>query len=472
MIRRVNAPAGSDRRRVAIVLAGGTGSRVGLETPKQLLKIAGRSVLAHTLAVFENHPGIDEVVLMMAVGHLDAARAIVREEGFTKVAHVLEGAETRNATTERALAAVPHDDCDVLVHDAVRPFLSTRIIDDCIAALRTYEAVDVAIPSADTIIQVEDDVIESIPDRARLRRGQTPQGFHIGTIRRAYALAAQDDGFAATDDCGVVLRYLPGVDIGVVRGEDRNMKITDPIDLHIADKLFQLANSELPQQQGEDDYREALEGKVVVVFGGSYGIGADIAAFAAKHGASVHSFSRSATGTRVEDRRDVAEAAAAVDRIEGRVDFVVNTAGVLPRGELVDASEETIHSSIEVNYFGPIFIAQQFFPLLQRTRGSLLLFTSSSYTRGRAGYSLYSSAKAAVVNLTQALADEWSPHHVRVNAINPERTGTPMRTQAFGAEPAGSLLESGEVARRSVDVLISGSTGQIFDVRKHDPFLG
>ena len=89
-----------------------------------------------------------------------------------------------------------------------------------------------------------------------------------------------------------------------------------------------------------------------------------------------------------------------------------------------------------------MLIAQEFHPHLRATRGSLLYFTSSSYTRGRSGYSLYSSAKAAVVNLTQALADEWSGDGVRVNCINPERTGTPMRTKAFGEEPAGSLLES------------------------------
>ena len=111
----------------------------------------------------------------------------------------------------------------------------------------------------------------------------------------------------------------------------------------------------------------------------------------------------------------------------------------------------------------------QIYPYLRETRGGLLLFTSSSYTRGRSGYSLYSSAKAAAVNLTQALADEWAADQVRVNCINPERTATPMRTKAFGEEPAGSLLESEVVARASLDVMISGLTGHIVDIRKDDP---
>ena len=91
---------------------------------------------------------------------------------------------------------------------------------------------------------------------------------------------------------------------------------------------------------------------------------------------------------------------------------------------------------IGVNYIAPVQIARLGIGYLEQTKGQLLLFTSSSYTRGRAGYSLYSSSKAAVVNLTQALADEWRDLGVRVNCINPERTATPMRTKAFGVEPA------------------------------------
>ena len=103
---------------------------------------------------------------------------------------------------------------------------------------------------------------------------------------------------------------------------------------------------------------------------------------------------------------------------------------------------------------------------------SLLLFASSSYTRGRAGYSLYSSAKAAVVNLTQALADEWSELGVKVNCVNPERTQTPMRLRAFGVEPPGTLLSSMSVALTSIDVLVSELTGQVIDVRRIDPTAG
>lgn len=454
----------------AVILAGGVGARVGLHIPKQLIKIAGRTILEHTIAALNAHRDVDEVIVMMTPGHLDAVRAIVSTGGYAKVTHILEGAATRNGTTQHALEVIKDPRSKVLFHDAVRPLVSARIISECFAALDTFGAVDVAIPSADTIIEVsEDDIIREIPPRARLRRGQTPQAFRCDVITRAYDIAAQDDDFVATDDCTVVLRYLPDVPITVVAGEERNMKITDPIDVYIADKLFQLTSQPLPPTWTHSQYREAFTDRTLVVFGGSYGIGADIAALASEYGARVFAFSRSGTGTHVDRRADVAEAARTVLAETDRIDYVVNTAGVLPHGTLRSTSEETIYASTEINYLAPIFIAQEFLPHLELTGGSLLFFTSSSYTRGRGGYSLYSSAKAAVVNLTQALADEWASTGVKVNCINPERTATPMRTKAFGNEPTSTLLSSEEVARSSLATLVSGETGHIVDVRREDP---
>jgi len=465
-------PSGEQHlKNVAVLLAGGVGTRVGLSIPKQLIKIAGRPILEHTLVALNSHPMVDEIIIMMAPGHLDTVRAIVRGGGYAKVVDILEGAETRSHTTLRALERLGDEECNVLLHDAVRPLVTARIIKECFEALEVHEAVDVAIPSADTIVEVTlGGIISDIPDRASLRRGQTPQAFRASVIKRAYEMARQDPGFVATDDCTVVLRYLPDVPIHVVLGDERNMKVTEPIDVYLADKLFQLTSSDLAASGSDEDYRTALQGKTMVVFGGSYGIGADIAELARRHGAAVFVFSRSSTDTHVERRADVAAAARQVVEKTGRVDFVVNTAGVLPRGELLETSEETIYAATEINYLAPVFIAQEFHPHLKATGGSLLLFTSSSYTRGRSGYSLYSSAKAAVVNLTQALADEWAADRVRVNCINPERTATPMRTQAFGPEPVGSLLESMTVAQSSLDVLIADQTGHVVDLRKADPF--
>jgi 2-C-methyl-D-erythritol 4-phosphate cytidylyltransferase len=466
----------------AVVLAGGTGQRVGLSIPKQLLKIAGKAVIEHTLAIFEQAEGIDDVIVLMAPGYVADIEKIVAKAGLTKVNRVIEGGSTRNETTERAIAALGEglaegEDRNVLFHDAVRPLLSQRVIADCVAALDRYEAVDVAIPSADTIIVTrthgqDGEFITDVPDRSRLRRGQTPQAFRLSTIRRAYEVATGDPNFQATDDCSVVLKYLPDVPIYVVPGDEYNMKVTQPVDVFIADKLFQLASQTAPEQPGHATYRELLSGTTMVVFGGSYGIGADIAALAESYGATVYPLGRSTTGTHIEDPEHVDDALSRAYSETGRIDYVVNTAGVLRIGKLAETDNATIEEALKVNYLAPVQIARASHKYLAESRGQLLLYTSSSYTRGRAEYSLYSSTKAAMVNLTQALSDEWAADGIRVNCVNPERTATPMRTKAFGKEPEGSLLSSEAVARTSLDVLLSTLTGHVIDVRQQDPTKG
>ncbi|GAA1935531.1 bifunctional cytidylyltransferase/SDR family oxidoreductase [Streptomyces sodiiphilus] len=472
-------PQEARARTTAVVLAGGTGQRVGLAIPKQLIKIAGKAVIEHTLAVFEQSPDIDDILVLMAPGYVPDVERIVEKAGFGKVSRVLEGGATRNETTERAIAALGEglaegEDRHVLFHDAVRPLLSQRVVSDCVRALERYSAVDVAIPSADTIIVTrthgdDGEFITDVPDRSRLRRGQTPQAFRLSTIRRAYEIAAGDPHFQATDDCSVVLKYLPDVPIHVVPGDEFNMKVTQPVDVFIADKLFQLASTAAPGQADEAAYRELLTGRTLVVFGGSYGIGKDIADLAESYGARVYALGRSTTGTHVENPQDIDDALAKAYVDTGRIDYVVNTAGVLRIGRLAETDESAIEETLKVNYLAPVHIARSAHRYLAETGGQLLLYTSSSYTRGRAEYSLYSSTKAAVVNLTQALADEWAAEGIRVNCVNPERTATPMRTKAFGKEPAGSLLSSEEVARTSLDVLLSTLTGHVIDVRRQDP---
>lgn len=458
------------RGNTVALLAGGFGSRVGLDIPKQLITIAGSPILEHTLRVFHNHPDVDDIVVLMARGHLDAVRAMIAGGGYSKVTQLLEGADTRSATSLRAIEAIPHEDCKVLLHDAVRPLVTSRIVADCFRALDDYDAVDVAIPSADTIVEVTpESTIAAVPRRSVLRRGQTPQGFRLSTIREAYARATADPAFEATDDCTVVLRYLPDVPIFVVPGEERNLKVTEPIDIHLAETLFRLAGPHpVPARRDDAGYREALTGRTVVVFGGNHGIGADIARLAQEYGANVCSFSRSTTRTHVERREDVRKAKEEAVAMHGGVDYVVNAAGVLPPETLLGTSEETVVNATEVNYLAPVLIAQEFYPLLEERRGSLL-FTTGSSTRGRSGYSLDSSTTAAVVALTQALADEWAAAGVRVNCVNPEGPSTPMRTTAVGEVAPESLLAAAEVARASLDTLLGPATGHVVELRKADP---
>ena len=459
--------SGSRLRTVAVVLAGGTGSRVGLDRPKQLLKVAGRTVIEHTVEALHDSPDVDEIVIMMAADHLaEAEQLFVGDPRFAKVTRVLPGGADRNETTRAALPALGDEECNVLIHDAVRPLLPPTVVRACVEALQDYEAVDVAITSADTIIRVDDDgCIAEIPDRSLLRRGQTPQGFRLSTIRKAYELAARDPGFRATDDCGVVLRYLPDVAIYVVTGDELNMKVTYPIDLFLVDKLFQLG-SRAAEQHSPDELITALRGRTVAVFGGSSGIGADVVRLAEQCGCRVFSFSRSTTGTFIEQPDTVVKALAHVVAETGRIDAVVVSAALLSTGPLTALSADDVALQVGVNLLGPVTVAREAQRYLAESHGHLVLFTSSSYTRGRADYALYSATKAAVVNLAQALADEWSQDAIHVNVVNPERTRTPMRERAFGAEPEDTLLRSEGVALTVLDLLASDTTGQVIDVRR------
>jgi 2-C-methyl-D-erythritol 4-phosphate cytidylyltransferase len=241
-------------RTVAVVLAGGAGLRFGASTPKQLQVLGGRTLLEHCVAAFSEAPGVDEVLVVTAAGLTDAAGRQLA--GFGKLAGVIEGGVTRSDSTRSAigwLSGSSHDDrqsaardeadCNVLFHDAARPLVDQRIIADCVAALDSWQAVGVVVPTSDTIAQLAGGAFQRILARDSLARCQTPQGFRLSVISRAYELAAADPGFAATpptDDCGVVLRYLPDVPVGAVEGSDRNMKITYAADLAVAQALLDL----------------------------------------------------------------------------------------------------------------------------------------------------------------------------------------------------------------------------------------
>jgi 2-C-methyl-D-erythritol 4-phosphate cytidylyltransferase len=448
----------------AVILAGGVGTRVGLGIPKQFLKVAGKSLIEHTIGVFETSNHISEIVIMMNPEWIKEVEEIVARAHFTKVTRILPGGSTRNETTQLALDCFQDEDI-VLFHDAVRPLVDEQIISNCVELLRTHQAIDVVIPSADTLVEVDESgIIQDIPPRSNFRRGQTPQGFNAGVLKSAYALANQDSNFQATDDCSVVLKYRPDVKIATVAGSEYNMKVTEPIDLFLVDKLFQVSSLELDKRT-EQERRKALTGKVAVIFGGSEGIGSALSDSLIELGVTVRSFSRNTTDTDVADLSKVTDALDSTYAEFSRIDFVVNTAGILNIGKIAEQPLHEIDATIAINYVGAVNVARASHKYLSKSHGHLLLFTSSSHTRGRAEYSIYSSTKAAVVNLGQALADEWAEDSISVNVVNPERTSTPMRTKAFGDEDPNSLLTASDVAQSCIDVLTTKTTGHVIDVR-------
>lgn len=448
---------------IAVILAGGVGSRLGISIPKQFFKVAGKMVIEHTIDAFEINDSIDEIAIVTNNHYISNIEEMVIKNGWKKAKKILIGGKERYHSSLAAINAYSDfSDANLIFHDAARPLVSQRIINDVIKSMDTYNSVDVAINTADTIIEVENDIISSIPDRSKMRRGQTPQSFKQEVIAKAYQLALQDESFKATDDCGIVRKYLPEEKIFVVEGEETNMKLTYLEDTYLLDKLFQLRSVEVQNVKLNND---CLADKVLVVFGGSYGIGKSVVDLATSKGAKVYSFSRSENNIDISKMDDVNKALKDVFEKENKIDFIINTAGVLHKEPLASTSYKTISDSININYFGMINIAIASLPYLKDTKGQVLFFTSSSYTRGRAFYSIYSSTKAATVNFVQAISQEWESLGIKVNCINPERTQTPMRTKNFGFEPEGTLLKPETVALRCIQTLLSNYTGQVIDVR-------
>ncbi len=451
------------KRNIAIILAGGVGSRLGMSTPKQFFKVAGKMVVEHTVDVFERNPHIDEIAIVSNPILINDFENIVLRNKWHKVKKILKGGKERYDSSLSAIRAYDKEDVNLIFHDAVRPLVSQRIVNDVIKALKEHRAIDVAIPSADTIIEVDgDDYITSIPDRSRLRRGQTPQAFDRQLIADAYERALKDPQFRTTDDCGVVRRYTDEP-VYVVRGEESNMKLTYREDTYMLDKLFQLKNTEPTDIAHVND---VFRDKVAVVFGGSYGIGKHVVDMLQKNGARVFSFSRSENNIDVSRRDHVAHAMNEAHELAGHIDYVICTAGVLNKEPLATMDYTTIQTAVQTNYMGTVNVALEAYPYLKQTEGKLIFFTSSSYTRGRAFYSIYSSTKAAIVNFVQAVAQEWDGDGIKINCINPERTKTPMREKNFGIEPDDSLLMPERVAEATLQTLASDCTGQVIDVRR------
>ena len=223
---------------IAILLAGGSGSRFGADRPKQFLEVDGCTVLEHSIRAFHRSPLVDEMVIITRQDFVDEVKQIA--SAYPKVKRVRPGGKERYHSTLSALEICTGGDDLLLIHDAVRPLVSEAIIARCVEALARYDAVGVAVPSTDTIVRVDENecIVETLP-RAVLRNMQTPQGFRQEVLRQAFDLGLRDPNFAPTDDCGVVRTYLPHVPIRIVEGEVTNIKITYPADL---ERLQQIAN--------------------------------------------------------------------------------------------------------------------------------------------------------------------------------------------------------------------------------------
>jgi 2-C-methyl-D-erythritol 4-phosphate cytidylyltransferase len=234
---------------IVIIPAAGLGTRMSAagasrSKSKQFFELAGTPILVHTLRKFAECSQVDEIVVALRKNEAPGFQQQIDKEKFKKPVRIVEGGEHRQNSVANALAAISASDDDiVLIHDAVRPFVDNDTIISVIAAVKKYDAVIAGVPAVDTVKQVDRTadgavVIATVP-RERMVMAQTPQGFRFGLLKKAFD-EAMADGFMGTDEASLIERS--GGTVHVVMGSPRNMKITTPADLELAEFFLSQEN--------------------------------------------------------------------------------------------------------------------------------------------------------------------------------------------------------------------------------------
>ena len=228
-----------------VILAGGIGSRMGGDKPKQYLNVKGKPIIVYTIEKFFSVPEFEKIIVLCPkkwVEHtknlIDKHIAPAKERVF-----VIEGGETRNETIMNAIKFIENegnlnDDTIIVTHDSVRPFVTHRIIKENIEAAKKFGACDTVVPATDTIVEARDNkVITYIPDRSKMYQGQTPQSFNALKLKNMYNDLTDDEKAILTDAAKIFV--IKGEKVALVQGETYNMKITYPYDLRVAKSLLE-----------------------------------------------------------------------------------------------------------------------------------------------------------------------------------------------------------------------------------------
>lgn len=232
------------------ILAGGKGTRMGkIDLPKQFLMLGTKPVIVHTIEQFVMCPDVDEVIIAVPEAWVTYTQDIV-EKYLKNVQniHITKGGNDRNGSVMNICKYIEEkfgikDDDIVITHDAVRPFVTDRIIRDNIELMKKYDSVDTVIPATDTIVESKDgEALSNIPDRNILYQGQTPQSFKIKLLVSVYDSLTDEEKNILTDACKIFT--LKGLKVGIVKGEPYNLKITNQFDYKLAGFMVEKGEEE------------------------------------------------------------------------------------------------------------------------------------------------------------------------------------------------------------------------------------
>ena len=226
-----------------VILAGGVGSRMGADKPKQFLEIGGKPIIVHTVEKFALYKDLEKIIVLTPEEWIEYTKDVLKKhlDNMNKVV-VIQGGKVRNETIMNSVRYIEEnyglaEDTIIVTHDAVRPFLTGRIIDDNINAALKYGACDTVVPATDTIVQsLDNDIISDIPDRSKLYQGQTPQSFRAKELKETYEALTDEEKNILTDAAKIYV--MKGKNVRLVRGEAFNIKVTYPYDLTVAETLL------------------------------------------------------------------------------------------------------------------------------------------------------------------------------------------------------------------------------------------
>ena len=463
----------------AILLMAGEGSRFQSEKPKQFHHLSGKPIYLYALETLKESKLFDLIILVCPKSHLKKLTAwhkIELKENSSSL-KIIAGGKTRQESTYQGLLAAPKNTNLVLIHDAVRPFVSKTILEENLKLAKKHKAVDTCIPSFDTIVHSPSGSnIKNIPLRKEFLRGQTPQTFSYPLILKAHRqsldqscnphkqtkVKTQKKGvFDASDDCQLVLQM--GEKVVIAKGDENNIKITSQLDLFLAEQILRLRTLPSSSLTSSAFSINSLQGKKYIVVGASGGIGTELLKSLKKHGAEIFPVSRTSTFfADLTNPQSLKKALTQIFQKSGPADGLINLAGFLKVAALKELTTEEIEKMLQVNLTG-LILACKYTSL--KKGGHIINIASSSYAKGRAFSPIYSAAKAAVVNFTQALAEENK--NLKVNALVPSRTNTAMRHKNFPQEKTSDLLSPAKVAEAIVALLQeSRTTGSIIEVKK------
>lgn len=441
-----------------ILLIGGQGSRFNPSLPKQFHWLAGKRLYLYALEQFIKIEDFTSIILVAPKDWISIVQEDLKCYSDSRI-RVIVGGDTRQASSRSALnACLPHTDY-VVIHDGVRPFVSSALLRSNIATVIEHGAVDTCIPSCDTVVHMPaSHQIATIPPRAEYWRGQTPQSFHYPLIVAAHARAEACGIANATDDCALVLALNHPV--RVVLGSEENIKITTELDLFLAEQILRSHRI----SQANSNASTSLTGKKIAVIGGTGGIGTAIVNQLREEGALVFPISRHTSPYRVDctSPDQIQALFEQLARDHGPLDGLINAFGQLTIKPLSNLLPCEIEHLVGSNYTGFIFCCKW---ATLHPQGHIINIASSSYMRGKQNYAVYSSAKAAVVNLTQGLAEERPD--LCINTLIPSRTNTPMRQHNFPGENIAELLDPQEVATAVIQILKTGGvSGATVEIRR------